>query len=95
MDEHSSARRAAQESLAPFGTCCRVESLTAKMESIEGRELTVRVVGEWVSSGCWRSQRSQRKVDWPKLNGLEWLHCLKIEDGVTKTRPEPEMIDTV
>ena len=46
MDEHSSARRAAQESLAPFGTCCRVESLTAKMESIEGRELTVRVVGE-------------------------------------------------
>ena len=39
MEEHWSAIRPAQASLAPFGTCCRVESLTLSMESSVGREL--------------------------------------------------------
>ncbi len=39
MEKHRSAKRLAQASLDPFGTCCKVESLAPQMESREGREL--------------------------------------------------------
>ena len=49
MEEHWSAIRPAQASLAPFGTCCRVESLTLSMESSVGRGLTKKVEDDgWI-----------------------------------------------
>ena len=55
MEEHWSAIRPAQASLAPFGTCSRIESLTLSMESSVGRELTKKVGdGGWMVDSGWQ-----------------------------------------
>ena len=66
MEKHKSATRPAQASLAPFVTFCRVGSLTLKMESREGRELSVIVEGRgWRLDTSGMTEPVESEEVWP------------------------------